>query len=196
LFSLPRLLGVTLETLPGPVPYLRVKPDLVARWKARLDALSPDRAPRIGVVWSGNTTAKVDRGRSVPLRAFEPLAKAVGAPLISLQKGFGLDQLDTLAEGFSLATLGAEYDAGDFADTAAAIMNLDLVVSCDTAVGHLAGAVGRPTWLALNARSEWRWLHDRDSPWYPSLRLYRQPSRGDWSGAMERMAADWRAGRA
>jgi tetratricopeptide (TPR) repeat protein len=197
LFSLPRLLDVTLETLPGPIPYLAPDPALVALWRRRLDAVAPGAGPRVGVVWSGNVTAKVDRGRSIPLRAFEPLAQAIGAPLISLQKGFGLDQLGGLPATMNLATLGGDYDAGDFADTAAVMMNLDLAVSCDTAAGHLAGALGRPAWLALNARSEWRWLENReDSPWYPSLRLYRQPRPGDWRGAFEAMAADWRAGRA
>jgi len=195
LFSLPRLLGVALETLPGPMPYLTADPALVAVWKARLDVIAPGPGPRVGIVWSGNVKAKVDRGRSVPLAAFEPLARAVEAPLISLQKEFGLDQLDDPTATFSVRTLGRDYDAGDFVDTAAVIMNLDLVVSCDTAVGHLAGALGRPAWLALNARSEWRWLYDRtDSPWYPSLRLYRQPRPADWRGALEAMAADWRAG--
>jgi tetratricopeptide (TPR) repeat protein len=191
LFSLPRLLGVTLERLPGSMPYLTADPDLATRWKARLEAIGP--GPRVGVVWSGNATAKVDRGRSFPLRDLEPLAEAIGAPLISLQRTFGLGQLDDLPEAMSIISLGADYDAGDFAETAAVIANLDLVISCDTAVGHLAGALGRPAWLALNARSEWRWLHDRaDSPWYPSLRLYRQPGRGDWRGVFKQMAADWR----
>jgi len=193
LFSLPRLLDVTLESLPGSMPYLTADPPLVALWEARLDTIAPGPGPRVGVVWSGNVTAKVDRGRSIPLAAFEPLAQAIGAPLISLQKGFGLDQLDNLPAAMRVTALGADYAAGDFADTAAAIANLDLVVSCDTAVGHLAGALGRPAWLALNARSEWRWLYDRaNSPWYPSHRLYRQPSLGDWRGALEAMAADWR----
>jgi tetratricopeptide (TPR) repeat protein len=193
LFSLPHRLGVRLADLPGPTPYLSPDPALVALWREHLASLAP-QGPRVGVVWSGNATARVDRGRSIPLRAFEPLARAVGAPLISLQKGFGLGQLDNLPAGLVVTTLGAAYDAGDFADTAAVIANLDLVVSCDTVVGHLAGALDRPAWLALNARSEWRWLYDRvDSPWYPSLRLYRQPTPGDWRGLFERMAADWRA---
>jgi tetratricopeptide (TPR) repeat protein len=195
MFSLPRLLGVTLEVLPGPVPYLAADPGLTARWKASLDGVAPRPGPRIGVVWSGNAAAKVDRGRSAPLAAFEPLAQAAGAPLISLQKGFGLDQLTALPAQMAVTVLGSAYDAGDFADTAAVIENLDLVVACDTAVAHLAGALGRPVWLALNARSEWRWLHDRKgSPWYPGHRLYRQPSPGDWRGALEAMAADWRRG--
>ena len=194
LFSLPHLLDVTLDALPGPTPYLTADPALVALWKARLDTAAPRPGPRVGVVWSGNVTAKVDRGRSIPLRDFEPLARVVGAPLISLQKGFGLDQLDDQPQIPRMTVLGADFDAGDFADTAAVIMNLDLVVSCDTAVAHLAGALGRPAWLALNARSEWRWLYDReDSPWYPGLRLYRQPAAGDWRGAFERMAVDWPA---
>jgi hypothetical protein len=192
LFSLPHRLGVTLEGLQGSAPYLSADSDTNARWAAHLDGFSPRPAPRVGVVWSGNATAKVDRGRSIPLAAFEPLARAVGAPLISLQKGFGLEQLQALPAGMEVAELGPDYDAGDFAETAAVLANLDLVVSCDTAVAHLAGALGRPAWLALNARSEWRWLYDRkDSPWYPSLRLYRQPAPGDWSGVFEAMAADW-----
>jgi ADP-heptose:LPS heptosyltransferase len=93
----------------------------------------------------------------------------------------------------AVTPLGPDYDAGDFADTAAVVANLDLVVSCDTVVGHLAGALGAPAWLALNARSEWRWLYDRvDTPWYPSLKLYRQPRSGDWCGLFEQMASDWR----
>jgi tetratricopeptide (TPR) repeat protein len=191
LFSLPGVLGVTLESLPGPIPYLAGDPALAARWKTRLEVIAPGL--RVGVVWSGNVTAKVDRGRSFRLAALEPLAQAVGAPLLSLQKGFGLDQLDTLPASMRVTTLGPDYDAGDFADTAAVIAGLDLVISCDTAVGHLAGALGAPAWLALNARSEWRWLYDRtNTPWYPSLRLYRQPGPRDWRGLFEQMAADWR----
>jgi tetratricopeptide (TPR) repeat protein len=192
LFSLPGLFGAGAATLPGRMPYLTADPGRIARWRERLDALLPKPAPRIGVVWSGNVTAKVDRGRSVPLRAFEPLARAVDGPLISLQKGFGLGQLDDLPAGLDILTLGPAFDAGDFAETAAVILALDLVVSCDTAVAHLAGALGKPVWLALNARSEWRWLYDRtDSPWYPGHRLYRQPSPGDWRGVFEAMALDW-----
>ena len=196
MFSLPHRLGVTLATLPGAIPYLSPAPDLVSVWRQRLDAAAPEPGPKVGVVWSGNVTAKVDRGRSIPLGALQPLAEAVGAPLISLQKGFGLEQLDDLPGAMAVTALGADYDAGDFADTAAVIANLDLVISCDTAVAHLAGALGRRAWLALNARSEWRWLYDRtDSPWYPSLRLYRQPSPGDWRGVFAAMAEDWRSGR-
>lgn len=192
LFSLPHRLGVTLERLPGPMPYLRVDPALAAAWRARIDAAFPRPGPRVGVVWSGNVTAKVDRGRSIPLAAFAPLARAVGAPLIGLQKQFGLEQLATLPAGMTVETLGPAYDHGDLADTAAVIQALDLVVCCDTSVAHLAGAIGATAWLAVNAVCDWRWLNEGDtSPWYPSLRIYRQPGVGDWTGLFEAMAADW-----
>jgi tetratricopeptide (TPR) repeat protein len=198
LFSLPERLRVTLDSLPGPIPYLNVDPALTATWRARIDAAFPRPAPRVGIVWSGNVTAKVDRGRSIPLAAFAPLATRIGAPLISLQKLYGLEQLDDLGVGMAVEHLGEAYEAGDLADTAAVIQALDLVIACDTSVAHLAGALGAPVWLAINAVGDWRWLTDRtDSPWYPSLRIYRQPTVGDWDGVFEAMAADWgsRAGR-
>ena len=195
MFSLPHRLGVTLDDLPGPIPYLQVPQGLAATWRERLEArlgASQPGQPRVGVVWSGNVTSKVDRGRSIPLAAFALLAAAVGAPLISLQKAYGLDQLDALPAGMAVTTLGEAYDAGDLADTAAVILALDLVVCCDTALAHLAGALGAPAWLAINAVGDWRWLTGRsDSPWYPSLRIYRQPAVGDWTGVFEAMAQDW-----
>ena len=192
LFSLPHRLGVTLESLPGPVPYLAPPPELTTVWRQRLDAAFPRPGPRVGVVWSGNVKAKVDRGRSIPLAAFAPLAQAIGAPLISLQKQFGLEQLDGLPPGMSVHPLGAAYDTGDMADTAAVIQALDLVVACDTSVAHLAGALGAPVWLAINKFCDWRWLSERtDSPWYPSVRIYRQPAADDWDSVFQAMAADW-----
>ncbi len=194
LFSLPHRVRATLQSLPGPMPYLQPPQALREAWGERLDALAPRPGPRVGVVWSGNVTAKVNRGRSIPLAAFAPLAKAVGAPLISLQKQYGLDELQALPPGMSVLTLGEAYDAGDMADTAAVIEALDLVVACDTSVAHLAGAVGAPTWLAINTTPDWRWLKDRsDSPWYPSLRVFRQQAAGDWDGVAEAMAAAWTA---
>ncbi len=192
LFSLPNRLGVTVKMLPGAIPYLTVNPELTAAWRQKLDAAFPRPGPRVGVVWSGNVKAKVDRGRSIPLAAFAPLAHAIGAPLISLQKQFGLEQLDGLPPGMTVQTLDAAYDAGDMADTAAVIQALDLVVACDTSVAHLAGALGAPVWLAINKFSDWRWLSERtDSPWYPSVRIYRQPVADDWDGVFQAMAADW-----
>ncbi len=189
LFSLPRVLGATPESLPATAPYLTASPRLSERWAKRLETAAPGPGLRVGIVWSGNVTAKVDRGRSIPLACFAPLARVPGVTLISLQKEFGLDQLTTLPEGMTVATLGADYDAGTFADTAAVIANLDLLVACDTSVAHLAGALGRPAWMAINAVGDWRWMTGReDTPWYPSMRLFRQPRRGDWDAVFEWMA--------
>lgn len=192
LFSLPDRLSVTLDALPGPIPYFDVDPALTAHWRAELDQRIAPSAPRVGIVWSGNVTSKVDRGRSIPLAAFAPLAAAIGAPLIALQKRYGLDEIEAAPAGLDLIQLGEAYEAGDMADTAAVIQSLDLVVACDTSVAHLAGALGAPVWLAINAVGDWRWLTERaDSPWYPSVRLYRQPTVGDWGAVFEAMARDW-----
>jgi tetratricopeptide (TPR) repeat protein len=197
LFSLPHLFAPTPESLKEPaqaqpVPYLKIDPDLKKAWAERLmEATAGDHALRIGIVWSGNVGSEAELGRSIPLQAFAPL-DLPGARLISLQKGDGLSELSgARAAGMSVTELGPAYDACDFADTGAVIENLDLVICCDTAVAHLAGALGRPIWLAVNAVADWRWLmHRTDSPWYPSLTIYRQPSRGDWAGLFAKMAAD------
>jgi len=197
LFSLPHLFAPTLDSLKDPtqahpVPYLKIPPDLIQTWAERLgQATAGDSAVRIGIVWSGNVGSEAELGRSIPLQAFAPL-DLPGVRLISLQKGDGLSELaDARATGMSVTELGPTFDACDFADTGAIIENLDLVICCDTAVAHLAGALGRPIWLAVNAVADWRWLlHRTDSPWYPSLTIYRQPSRGDWAGLFAKMAAD------
>ncbi len=142
---------------------------------------------RVGVVWSGNVSSEVEQGRSIPLEAFAPLAQA-GVALVSLQKGDGLEQL--AAAGFPVADLGPDYQAGDFADTAAVLANLDLLVTCDTAVVHLAGALGVPAWLAVSTNPDWRWLEGRsDSPWYPSVRVFRQERRSGWEDVFAAMGA-------
>jgi len=197
LFSLPHLFAPTVASLreperAQPVPYLKIPPDLTNVWAERLSAATAgDRALRIGIVWSGNVGSEAELGRSIPLPAFAAL-DLPGVRLISLQKGDGLNELaGARATGMSVTELGPDYDAGDFADTGAILENLDLIVCCDTAVAHLAGALGRPVWLAVNAVADWRWLLNRtDSPWYPSLKIYRQPSRGDWAGLFAKMAAD------
>jgi ADP-heptose:LPS heptosyltransferase len=115
--------------------------------------------------------------------------------LISLQKGDGLEQLSGLPEGMQVETLGPDFDTGPhaFLDSAAAMMSLDLVITSDTAIAHLAGALGRPVWLALQQVPDWRWLLDRsDSPWYPTMRLFRQKQRGDWSGVFAQMETELR----
>ena len=179
LWSLPRLLRTTLGTIPGGVPYLAAEPDRVARWAS----LAPAGTFNVGIAWQGNPARKVDAGRSVPLRAFAPLAAVPGVRLVSLQRTHGLEQLGDLPPGMAVVDPGATFDAGAdaFLDTAALMQSLDLVIASDSAVAHLAGALGRPTWVALKHVPEWRWLLGReDSPWYPTMRLFRQPERGAW----------------
>ncbi len=186
--SLPRAFGTRLDNVPAPVPYLRAEPELREKWAARIGPAGF----KIGVVWQGNPDPETDMARSMPLGAFAPLAATPGARLISLQKGFGVEQLADLPWGMRVETLGEDFDAGPdaFVDAAAAMMGLDLVVTCDTSIAHLAGALGRPVWVALKQAAEWRWLRDRDdSPWYPTMRLFRQTQRGDWSGVFAAMAA-------
>lgn len=188
MLSLPRLLGVTVDTVPAPVPYLSADPARVELWGERLRSRD---GLRIGLVWQGNPSAKVDKGRSFPLARLAPLAAIPGVRLISLQKNEGVEQLAGLPDGMEVETLGAEFDAGPgaFLDSAAVMMNLDLVITSDTAMAHLAGALGRPVWILLQAFPEWRWLEGRgDSPWYPTMRLFIQSEPGDWGGLALRVA--------
>jgi tetratricopeptide (TPR) repeat protein len=188
LWSLPHLLGVdTLEALGEGVPWLEADPARAARWREALDP----QAFNIGVCWQGNPRRKIDRGRSIPLREFAPLAALPGVRLVSLQKGAGTEQLAQLPAGMQVQAFDGFDDGPDaFLDTAALIAGLDLVVSADTAVTHVAGAMGSPAWLALNPVPDWRWMLDRsDSPWYPSVRLFRQPRPGPWTPVFEAMAA-------
>ncbi len=189
LLDLPTALKTTIETIPAEVPYLTAEPDIVRHWAERIGA----QGYKIGIAWQGNPEGAVDVGRSIPLRAFEALAKTPGVRLISLQKRHGLEQLATLPDGMLVETLGDAFDNGPdaFTDTAAAMTHLDLIITSDTSIAHLAGALGRPTWLALKKVPDWRWLLERtDSPWYPTMRLYRQTTRGDWADVFTRMAAD------
>ena len=186
--SLPRAFATRLDSVPAPVPYLRAEPEVTAKWAARIGPAGF----KIGVVWQGNPNPEADMARSMPLTAFAPLAAAPGARLISLQKGFGVEQLADLPAGMRVESLGEDFDAGPdaFVDAAAAMMDLDLIVTCDTSIAHLAGALGRSVWVALKKDAEWRWLRDRDnSPWYPTMRLFRQKQHGDWSGVFAEMAA-------
>lgn len=177
LMSLPSILGLSLETIPHDIPYLRAESDAVDRWRARLG----DHGVRVGIVWQGNAARREDEGRSISLDHYLPLADVPGVRLISLQKDTGSEQL---AGHTVIESLGDDFDAGPdgFIDTAAVMMSLDLVITSDTAVAHLAGALGRPVWLATRAVPDWRWLLNRsDSPWYPTMRLFRQTVRDDWT---------------
>ena len=187
--SLPHAFGTRLETIPAAVPYLAAEPALREMWIKRIGS----GGFKVGVVWQGNPDPAADRARSVPLAALAPLAEVPGVRLISLQKGSGEEQLSTLPSSMRVETLGADFDAGTdaFVDTAAAMTCLDLVVTCDTSIAHLAGALALPVWVALKIDAEWRWLTERvDSPWYPTMRLFRQARRGVWGDVFEAMALE------
>jgi Flp pilus assembly protein TadD len=186
LMSLPFLLGTTLDTLPREVPYLTADPLKVERWSGRLSEVP---GFKVGVSWQGNPRHKWDRHRSFPLNLLEPLARVQGVSLVSLQKGAGAEQIDTVRERFAVVDLAGELT--DFTETAAVMKHLDLVVCCDTSVAHLAGALGVPAWVALSRIVDWRWLRGRnDSPWHPSMRLFRQKRLGQWQGVFQRMATE------
>jgi tetratricopeptide (TPR) repeat protein len=183
LLSLPRLFGMQ---APAP-PYLTADADRVAVWRERIGA----HGRRIGIAWQGNPDSAAERGRSIPLREFAPLAQVPGVRLISLQKHHGLEQLAGVPDGLRIETLGDDFDAGPdaFIDTAAVMQCLDMVITSDTSVAHLAGALGRPVWVGLQHVPDWRWLLEgEDCLWYPTMRLFRQTRRGDWGGIFARMA--------
>jgi Flp pilus assembly protein TadD len=184
LMSLPLILGGGTHVIPAEVPYLTAKAELVEHWRRQL---APLAGFRVGIVWQGNSRHPWDRHRSAKLADFEPLARVPGVQLVSLQKGPGSEQVGA----FDVVSFGGLVDerAGPFMDTAAIIANLDLVVTIDSAVAHLAGAMAAPVWMALNYSADWRWLLDRDdSIWYPTVRLFRQQRPGDWAGVFQRMA--------
>lgn len=186
--SVPRLAGTRPETIPATRPYLRAEPAAVARWQSRLQQALPANGLRVGLVWKGNPAFENDDERSLPsIDLLAPLAALAGVQFISLQKGAGEDE--ALRAPIALH-LGGEIDC--FADTAAIVQALDLVVCVDTAVAHLAGALGKPCWVLLPWQmTDWRWLTGRnDSPWYPgALQLFRQAARGDWSPVVAELAA-------
>lgn len=177
--SLPFYFNTDLDSIPSHVPYLSAEPELRARWESRIGPAGF----RIGIAWQGNPEGAVDIGRSFPVSQFSVLSGVPGIRLISLQKGFGAEQLAYLPAGMAVENLGDDFDssADAFVDTAAVMESLDLIITSDTSVAHLAGALGRPVWVALQFASDWRWLLDRaDSPWYPTMRLFRQPAPDDW----------------
>jgi tetratricopeptide (TPR) repeat protein len=189
LLSVPGLLGTTLANVPAPVPYLHADAGLVEHWAQQL---RPLRGFKIGIAWQGNPSYSSDRSRSLPLARFAPLAQIEGVRLISLQKGPGTEQLHEVADQFPVLDLGSRLDVttGAFMDTAAVMKNLDLIITSDTAIPHLAGALAVPVWVALRFVPDWRWLRNReDSPWYPTMRLFRQSEPGNWQEVFERITA-------
>lgn len=190
LASLPHRLGTMLYTIPAEVPYLRAEPDLVTRWAERMGAPTGRRTGlRVGLVWAGNPGFKADRIRSPRLKAFLPLLDVPGVTVFGLQKGAGRQDLETCGPlPPSFTDLGDEIS--DFADTAAIMENLDLVISSCTGPAHLAGALGRPVWTVLPFAPDWRWLDQgMCTPWYPTMRLFRQDRRGDWAPVVGRVRA-------
>src|SRR5262249_29914996 len=151
LMSLPHRFGTELSSIPKTMPYLEPEPDLKELWRRRIGT----NGFKIGIAWQGNPSPRVDRGRSLPLSEFFPLARP-GVRLISLQKTHGLKQIVDTPKHITIENVGTEFE--DLADTAAAISNLDLVVTSDTSIAHLAGALGRPTWTVLKYMADWRWM--------------------------------------
>jgi tetratricopeptide (TPR) repeat protein len=182
--SLPRVLGVTLDNLKDrPVPYLRADPAAVERWARRLAGTGSGL--RVGIAWAGNPKHAADSRRSIAAERLAALMRVAGVRFYSLQVGERAQDLALLPAG---KVLDLAPELTNFAETAAALANLDLVISVDTALVHLAGALGRPCWMMLPFSPDWRWLTERaDSPWYPSLRLYRQGSPGDWDEVVARV---------
>jgi Flp pilus assembly protein TadD len=196
LLSLPGIFRTDLATIPAQVPYLSADSQLVEHWRRELESLPPhgkENAPcrslKVGIAWQGSLHHPGDRQRSIPLRSFAPLAEVPGVQLFSLQVGPGAEQLRDLGNLFSVTDLGGRFDAASFQDAAAVTTVLDLVISVDSALVHLAGALGVPMWVLLPYAPDWRWLLQReDSPWYPTLRLFRQKEPGAWDNVFDRVA--------
>jgi len=188
LSGLPRLFGTRVDHMHAPIPYLHADPVRVATWKERLRRLTPGSHKRVGIVWAGRPTHNNDRRRSSKLADFAPLAALPGIALVSLQKGPSADQAGRYFGRAPLINIGAEVR--DYTDTMALLECLDLVITVDTSVGHLAAAMGKPVWILLATSPDWRWLLGRsDTPWYPTVRLFRQTVARQWNDVFTRVAA-------
>jgi len=189
LLSLPGVFGTDLTSIPANVPYLHAEPERVAAWGRELEAVP---GFKIGIAWQGNPAVTGDRRRSFPLVDLAPLARLEGVHLFSLQKGPGAEQTSAHQGRVPVLDWSDRLDlTGAFLDTAAVMQHLDLVIAPDSAIAHLAGALGVPVWVALSSAADWRWLLGRqDSPWYPTMRLFRQTTLGNWPDVFERMAAE------
>jgi Glycosyltransferase family 9 (heptosyltransferase) len=177
--SLPGLLGTTVDNIPADCPYLNPPADLVAHWATRLALVCPAGYRRIGLAWAGRPEHGNDRNRSLSLSDLSSIGGFDNVSIVSLQKGGGAAGLGSIFWRAPVFNAGPECDT--FIDTAAAISCLDLVITVDTAVAHLAGALGKPCWIMLPYAPDWRWLQARtDTPWYPNTRLFRQTEYGNW----------------
>jgi Flp pilus assembly protein TadD len=192
LLTVPGFMGTAPDSIPAPTSYLEADPELAERWHRELAGVE---GFKVGINWQGNPQYAGDRHRSIPLRHYEPLARIPGVRLISIQKNHGTDQLKEHGERFGILDLGPKLDeqTGPFLDTAAVLKNLDLFITSDTAVAHLAGALGVPTWMATSTAADWRWMTGReDVPWYPSMRLFRQAEFLVWGPVFARIANELR----
>jgi Flp pilus assembly protein TadD len=186
LSSLPHIFNTTPDTIPASVPYLRADPARVAIWRDRLNSTLPPRLKRIGLAWTGRPTHPNDRRRSMRLARLLRLPAAGKAAFVSLQKPVPDADRETMHAFSGMTDLSD--DLTDFGETAALIENLDLVITVDTAMGHLAGAMAKPVWIMLPKASDWRWMLEReDSPWYPTARLFRQAKPGEWDPVLTRV---------
>jgi hypothetical protein len=175
------MLGIELANLPAKVPYVFPPADLAAAWKREFQ---PVRELKVGIAWQGNVDNKGDAERSIPLRHFRELTHTPGTCFYSLQFGTGREQIAQC----DCKLIDLADRLGQFHQTAAAVQNLDLVITCDSSPGHLAGALGVPTWIALAHYADWRWMTERsDSPWYPATRLFRQSKPGEWEPVFQRI---------
>lgn len=188
LSGLPRLHGTSVETIPAEIPYLAAVASDAAAWKGRLDRFLPASPRRIGIVWAGRPQPP---NRSIGLKTLAPLCALDDVALISLQAGPAQDEVGAYYGQAPMVSVG--NDLRDFMDTAAVIDGLDLVITIDTAVAHLAGAMGKPVWVILPYSPDWRWLlHRNDSPWYPTARLFRQPAPQQWGPVLMLVAEELR----
>jgi len=186
LMSLPLAFETTVETIPASVPYIRVDPEHQAIWRKRIEG----DGFNVGLVWAGNPAHTRDRRRSIGLKSFAPLAQAKGVRLFSLQKGLGAEEAARRPADITLIDWTGSID--DFADTAAIISEMHLVITVDTSVAHLAGAMGKPVWILVPWPSDWRWMLDReDSLWYPTARLFRQTEPGKWEPVIEKLIGEF-----
>jgi hypothetical protein len=186
LLSLPLAFKTRLETVPATVPYLHASKEHMHKWA---DRLPKSAAPRIGIAWAGNPAFKGDQSRSIGLARLSPLLSAAGVELVSIQKDLRAGDRDILRNNPGVLHLGDEIS--DFRDSAAIVSQLDLVISSDTSIVHLAGALGKPVWVLLQYAADWRWLLDRnDSLWYPTARLFRQTKLGDWDSVLQQVQCE------
>jgi tetratricopeptide (TPR) repeat protein len=182
MMSLPYLFKTGLGNIPVKMPYLRLPREMKKQWRTRVKEIA---GVKVGLVWAAGKLSNSYARRSMALEQFRPLADVPEVQLVNLQKGKEADQLQAV----DWKVFDCMSECKDFLDTAALVDQLDLVISVDTSVAHLAGALGKPVWLLNSFESEWRWMRDReDSPWYPSMRIFRQKQHGDWAGVIEEVA--------